>query len=196
VGHFPIDLKEIPVDMISASAHKIYGPKGIGFLFLRSNIKVEPFVIGGAQERNMRGGTENTIGIAALHKALQVNMENMDSEKDHILSIKNYMKEQLRASFPEVQFNGLSGDDEQSLYTVLSVGLPQWKDDNMFLFNMDLHGIAISGGSACASGSNQGSHVIKEVLPEATYPVVRFSFGKDNTKAHVDRVIEVLKEIH
>lgn len=195
VGHYDLDLKEIPVDFITASAHKFYGPKGVGFLYVRSGLKVQALISGGAQERNMRGGTENIIGIAGMHKALETAMLNLDVEQAHILSLKKYFIDKLRENFPEVVFNGKSGSLTDSLYSVLSVGFPWMENDSMFMFNMDLHGIAVSGGSACSSGSLKGSHVINTLMPGADFPVARFSFGKDNTFKDLDRSITVLQEL-
>lgn len=195
VGHYDIDLKEIPVDFITASAHKFYGPKGVGFLYVRGGTKVGSFVTGGAQERNMRGGTENILGIAGMHKALETALLKLDNEQAHILSLKKYFIEKLQKEFPEVVFNGQSGSLTESLYSVLSVGFPWMENDSMFMFTMDLHGIAVSGGSACTSGSLKGSHVISSILPDADFPVARFSFGKDNTFEELDRSIEVLQEV-
>jgi len=195
VGHFDIDLQQIPIDFIAASAHKFHGPKGVGFLFMRSGVKADPFVSGGAQERNMRGGTENVLGIAGLHKALECSIQNMETERAYILDLKNYLKDQLTRHIENVSFNGLSGEGDKSLYSVLSVSFNQAPNDAMFLFNLDIHGVAASGGSACSSGSNKGSHVIAEILPGMECPVVRFSLCKDNTRADIDYLIKVLEEI-
>lgn len=195
VGHFPIDLAEVPVDFITASAHKFYGPKGVGFLFMRSSVKAGAFITGGAQERNMRGGTENILGIAGLHQALKSSLENLAEERSHIEGLKSYFIETIKAHFPEAVFNGQSADLQNSLYTVVSVGFPKLTNDSMFLFSLDLKGIAVSGGSACASGSLKGSHVISQLYPEGEFPVLRFSFGKDNTREEVDYAISVLREV-
>ncbi len=195
VGHFEIDLAETPIDFITASAHKFYGPKGVGFLFMRSSVKVSAFISGGAQERNMRGGTENILGIAGLHQALKYSLENLESERAHIEGLKKYFIDQLRQNYPKVIFNGQSGDLENSLYTVVSVGFPQLENDSMFLFNLDLRGIAVSGGSACASGSLQGSHVIEQLHPGTQFPVIRFSFGKDTSREELDYALAVLAEV-
>lgn len=194
VGHFPIDLASTPVDFITASAHKFYGPKGVGFLYAKSQVKIGSFITGGAQERNLRGGTENIIGLAGLHKALQLSLENLEQEQAHIASVKTYFVDQLK-TLGKIEFYGLSAELNKSLYTVLSVGFPMLKDNNMLLFTLDLKGIAVSGGSACASGSLKGSHVLQALVPNSTAPVVRFSFGKDTTKAELDVVLSELKSI-
>ncbi len=195
IGHYELDLKELDIDFLAASAHKFYGPKGTGFLYINHRIKVWPFVEGGAQERNMRGGTENILGIGGLHKALELSLENMKSENEHILGLKKYMVEKLRSEMSAVEFNGLSADFDNSLCGVLSARFPHFPKENMHLFTLDMQGIAVSGGSACTSGSQQGSHVIRAIHPENEFPVIRFSFGKDNTTEELDYVVEVLRKI-
>lgn len=195
VGHFELDLSELPVDFITASSHKFYGPKGVGFLFIRSGIKVGSFITGGAQERNLRGGTENTVSIGGLTKAFTMAYAHLQDEKNHILELKRHLLQGISDKLPEAKINGLSGDLERSLYTVLSVEFPQFANDSMLLFNLDMKGIAVSGGSACASGSLQGSHVIKAIKPENTAPIIRFSIGKNNTRSDIDRVLEILVEM-
>lgn len=193
VGHFPLSLGSLPVDFAAASAHKFYGPKGVGFLYVAKHLRVKAYVDGGAQERGHRGGTENIVGVGAMARALELAYAHLEEEKQHILGLKSAFKEGLERIFPRVSFNGLSGDLDQSLYTVLSACIPELAEDSMLLFNLDLQGVAVSGGSACSSGSNQGSHVIRAVRPENTDPVVRFSFGKDNRLEEVQRVLGVLE---
>lgn len=195
VGHFNLDLSELPVDFITASSHKFYGPKGTGFLFIRSGLKVGSFITGGAQERNMRGGTENTVSIGGLAKAFTLAYENLEREKEYILRLKKYLLKGIKEKLPEAKINGLSGDVDKSLYTVVSVEFPQFENDSMLLFNLDMKGIAVSGGSACASGSLQGSHVIKAIKPENTNPIIRFSIGKNNTQSDIDQLLEILVEM-
>jgi len=194
VGHFHLHLDELPVDFIAASAHKFYGPKGIGFLYMNNAIKSDPLLFGGGQERGMRSGTENGINIAAMQTALHYSLENLAAESEHILGLKKYLKEQLQLHFHSVVFNGLSGEADKSLYTVLNAGFPEMQSDSLFLFNLDMKGLAVSGGSACASGSQKPSHVI-DALGNPDYPVLRFSFGKDNTRQEMDAAITILKEV-
>lgn len=194
VGHFRFDLANTPVDFITASAHKFHGPKGVGFLYLSKRVKLSSLITGGAQERNMRGGTENIMGIAGMHTALKAAYDHLDEESARILESKIYFIGELTKRFPGVVFNGLSADASESLYTVLNAGFPMRANDSMFLFNLDLRGVAVSGGSACASGSSKGSHVIEALRPGIKYPVVRFSFGKDNTREELDTVLEILSE--
>ena len=195
MGHFPINLQEINVHFITCAAHKFHGPKGIGFLFISNKIKIQPFIFGGAQERNMRGGTENVYGIVGLAKALELASSHMEEHKQHILGLKKYMLETLVENIPGIQFNGDSAN-ENSLYTVLNVAFPPTENSEMLLFNLDIAGIACSGGSACSSGSNAGSHVLKAVYGDVDRPSVRFSFSKYNTKEEIDFVVEKLKELY
>ncbi|HRH67343.1 MAG TPA: cysteine desulfurase family protein [Bacteroidia bacterium] len=195
MGHFPIHLPELNVHFITCAAHKFHGPKGVGFLYISNTVKIHPFIFGGAQERNMRGGTENVYGIVGLAKALELATSHMDAHKEHILGLKKYMIEKLVEAIPGIQFNGDSASDE-SLYTVLNVAFPPSESSEMLLFNLDIAGIACSGGSACSSGSNAGSHVLKAIYGEVDRPSVRFSFSKYNTKEEIDFVVDKLKELY
>jgi cysteine desulfurase len=192
VGHFPIDLSEIKVDFITGASHKFHGPKGVGLLYINANNKVNPFIHGGGQERNMRAGTENIYGIVGFAKALEIAMQNHETEKKHIAALKSYLKTSLEENINGVVFNG--DPEGESLYTVLSVGFPRTEKSEMLLFNLDIRNICVSGGSACSSGANQGSHVINALkVPEQS--TVRFSFSKYNTRQEVDAVVEALREL-
>ncbi|GAB4037197.1 cysteine desulfurase family protein [Spirosoma gilvum] len=194
MGHFRHDLQQLPVDFIVGAGHKFHGPKGVGFLYVNADrVKIHPFVYGGAQERNMRGGTENVYGIVGLAKALEIAYRDMDAHKQHITGLKRRMIERLRTQMPEVQFNGDSGDVDNSLYTVLNVSLPASDISDMLLFSLDIARISASGGSACSSGSNVGSHVLAAlpgIDPDRGY--VRFSFGKYNTADEIDYAVDTL----
>jgi cysteine desulfurase len=192
MGHYPFDLQQLNVDFITASAHKFHGPKGIGFLYARRSTPVQAMIVGGGQERNHRGGTENLYGIIGLGKALELAVTHMQEHREHITEVKNYMKNQLLEIFPGVEVNGCS---ERSLYTVLNVRFPEFEHADMLLFLLDIEGIAVSGGSACSSGANTGSHVLRGVYGNITRPSVRFSFSRYNTKAEVDFAIEKLKKL-
>jgi len=192
VGHLPIDVRKSKVNFIACAAHKFHGPKGVGFLFIDSNLKINPFVHGGAQERNMRGGTENIYGIAGLAKALEIADAEMLEHKTHVEYLKSLMIEQLKSRVAGVEFNGLSADLSKSLYTVLSVYLPPTPIAEMLLFNLDINGIFASGGSACSSGSNQGSHVLRALNIDQSRPSVRFSFSKFTTKEEVINTVDKL----
>lgn len=194
MGHYKMDLREIKVHFITCAAHKFHGPKGVGFLYMNHDFKLNPFIHGGAQERNMRGGTENLYGIVGLAKALEICFNEMEEHQKHIMGLKDYMKEKLIANIPGMGFNGET-DHDKSLYTVLNCCFPNHPDAEMLLFNLDIAGIAASGGSACSSGSNQGSHVLKGIGADMTRPSVRFSFCKHNTKAEIDFVVAKLTEL-
>ena len=195
VGHYAIDLNKINIQGIVGSAHKFHGPKGIGFLYLNNKHKISPFIHGGAQERNMRGGTENVYGIVGLSEALTLAYENMATHKEKIIALKSHMIESLKQKVKGVKFNGLSSDLDNSLYTVLNASIPNVEDQQMFLFNLDINNIAASAGSACSSGSDSGSHVLKEIKTEEGFVNVRFSFSKYNSIEEVDYVINKIVEI-
>lgn len=194
IGHYAIDLQKIPVDMITCSAHKLHGPKGIGFIYIRNNVKIKPMITGGAQERNMRAGTENIYGIAALGKAMELAHEHMDKHEQHIRGLKNYMKRKLMEEIDDIRFNGDVSND--SLYTVLNVSFPPSPHSEMFLMKLDIQGISASGGSACSSGSNTGSHVLAGIQADSNRPSIRFSLSRFNTKEEIDYVVEVLKNMY
>ena len=195
IGHYPINLNEIEIHGIVGSAHKFHGPKGIGFLYLNNKHKISPFIHGGAQERNMRGGTENVYGIVGLSEALSLASEEMENHKTKILSLKKHMISSLKNKIKGVSFNGLSESTDDSLYTVLNVSIPEIEDQQMFLFNLDINNIAASAGSACTSGSDSGSHVLNEIRTEKSHVNVRFSFSKYNTIEEADYVVEKIMEI-
>jgi cysteine desulfurase len=197
MGHFVHDLKNIPVDAIVAGGHKFHGPKGSGFLYVRKDKKIHPFIHGGAQERNMRGGTENVIGIVGIAKALELAYEDMAGHRAHIEGLKKHFIELLKQEIQSVEFNGLSADFEKSLYTVLNVSLPPSEENRgMLLFNLDLHGISASGGSACSSGATVGSHVLRAINHDPERESVRFSFSRFTTKEEIGYTVEKLKELY
>lgn len=197
MGHYVHDLKHLQVDAIVAGGHKFHGPKGSGFLYVRKDKKIHPFIHGGAQERNMRGGTENVIGIIGIAKALELAYEDMAGHRTHIEKVKKHFIEKLSLDIPGVEFNGLSADMEKSLYTVLNVSLPPSESNRgMLLFNLDLEGISVSGGSACSSGATVGSHVLRALNHNPERDSVRFSFCRFNTLEEVDYAIDKLKELY
>ncbi|HWJ90387.1 MAG TPA: cysteine desulfurase family protein [Flavisolibacter sp.] len=189
VGHYPLNLSELPVHFISAAGHKFHGPKGSGILYVHPSIHIQPLLYGGGQERNMRAGTENVYGIIGFAKALELAMKNLEEERRHIGGLKAYMKAQLIECVPGVQFNG----NGNGLYTVLSVCFPKTAQSDMLLLNLDMEGICVSGGSACSSGG--GSHVMTALNRAEGCTTIRFSFSKDNSIAEIDRVIAVLRSI-
>jgi len=195
VGHYHIDLNEINMQGIVGSAHKFHGPKGVGFLYLNNKHKISPFIHGGAQERNMRGGTENVYGIIGLSEALTLSYNNIEDHKSKIQKLKKHMINSLKEKIKGVKFNGKSSSIDKSLYTVLNVSIPNIEDQQMFLFNLDINNIAASAGSACSSGSDSGSHVLKEIQTNSDHVNVRFSFSKFNTLEEVDYVVDKVVEI-
>lgn len=193
VGHYPFDLRKLPVHFITGASHKFHGPKGVGILYINENIKIQPFINGGSQERNMRAGTENLYGIVGFAKALELAMENHETDKNYISGIKNYMKKKLQENIAGVYFNG--DHEGPCLYTVLSVAFPKTEKSEMLLFNLDINNICASGGSACTSGADAGSHVIKAISNNPNQITVRFSFSKYNTKEEVDIVVDNLQKM-
>lgn len=193
VGHFPFDLRNTYVHFITAAGHKFHGPKGVGMLYINENVKIKPFVHGGSQERNMRAGTENLYGIVGFAKALEMATASYEHDSAYIQSLKLYMLEQLQQHIPGVTFNG--DPLGRSLYAVLSVGFPKTEKSEMLLFNLDINNICASGGSACTSGADIGSYVIRAINNNPNQVTIRFSFSKHNTKAEIDQVIEKLKEM-
>lgn len=193
VGHYPMDLRITPVHFISASGHKFHGPKGCGILYVNDNIKALPFIFGGGQERNMRAGTENLYGIVGFAKALEIAVNNFKEEIAYVQSLKSYMIQQLAENIPGVKLNGDANG--KCLYTILNVSFPKSEKSEMILFNLDMSNICASGGSACSSGADVGSHVIRAINNNPNLVAVRFSFCKHNTKEEIDTVVEKLKHI-
>ena len=195
IGHYPLNLHELGVHFASGAGHKFHGPKGVGILYINENIKIKPMLCGGAQERNMRAGTENLYGIVGFAKALEIATESFEKDSQYIQGLKDYMTQELRTAFPDVKF---SGDVEgKSLYTVLNASFPKTEKSDMLLFNLDMAGICVSGGSACSSGASSVSHVIKAIhngQSESLTPM-RFSFCKHNTKEEIDIAVSKLKEL-
>ncbi|NDC40921.1 MAG: cysteine desulfurase [Chitinophagia bacterium] len=195
VGHYPIDLKALKAHFINGAGHKFHGPKGIGILYVNENITIKPYLNGGAQERNMRAGTENIYGIVGFAKALEMATERYEQDSAYIQGLKTYMAQRLIGEFEGLTLNGDTLGS--SLYTVLNVSFPQSDKMDMLLFNLDMAGICVSGGSACTSGANSVSHVIKALYGQKAEQMVpiRFSFCRHNTKEEVDLVVDKLKEV-
>lgn len=193
VGHFAFDLKDTPVDFITGAAHKFHGPKGAGLLYINQQVQIKPYIHGGGQERNMRAGTENVAAIVGFAKALEMATENMEKEAAYVGGLKQYMIDQLRKHLPAVDFNG--DPEGRSNYTVLNVAFPKTEKAEMLLFNLDMHHICASGGSACSSGANIGSHVIRAIGKNVDQVPVRFSFSKYNTREEIDAVVAQLQHL-
>jgi cysteine desulfurase len=191
VGHFPFDLRNTPVHFITGSGHKFHGPKGSGLLYINENVRIQPFIHGGSQERNMRAGTENLYGIVGFAKALELATAEHEADRQQTHATKMYMMDRLRSAVPAVTFNG--DPEGVSLYTVLNVGFPKTEKSEMMLFNLDINHICASGGSACTSGANQGSHVIRAINTDPNRIAVRFSFSRHNTKEEIDQVVDLVR---
>lgn len=197
VGHYELDLSKIPVDFTAVSAHKFHGPKGVGFAFIRRNSGLQPLIFGGEQERGFRAGTEAVHNIVGLEEALKLAYEQLDEEREYVTSLKRHFIDLLKKEIPQAKFNGECDNFENSTYTLLNVCLPVSQEKAlMLLFQLDLNGIACSKGSACQSGSDQGSHVLSAFLAEEDLkkPSLRFSFSRYNTKEEVEYVVNVLKD--
>ena len=194
VGHYMHDLSKLKLHFMVCAAHKLHGPKGVGFLHVNHRIKIKPLIYGGSQERNMRGGTENLYGIVGLTKALEIAYHEMEQHRQHIQGLKTYMIGQLTDKVPGIYFNGETAEDT-SLYTVLNVSFPEIEMADMLLFNLDIAGISASGGSACSSGTDIGSHVLAAIGASPLRPSVRFSFSKYNTKDEIDYTVARLSKL-
>ena len=195
IGHYHLDFSDIPIDFAAVAAHKFHGPKGVGFAFVRKNSGIRPMIVGGAQERGMRAGTEPVYAIVGMVEALKISYQNLAQEKKYITGLKDYFKESLVKEIPEIQFNGHCDDNDKSSYTVLNVCIPVSPEKGtMLLFQLDLKGIACSKGSACQSGASNGSHVLSEILnnEDLAKPSIRFSFSSFNTKDEIDYVVQTL----
>jgi cysteine desulfurase len=194
IGYYPFDVQKTKIHFLSGSAHKFYGPKGVGFVYINGECAIKPFLEGGSQERNMRAGTENVAGIVGLGKALEIATEHMEENKAFILGLKKYMMDKLKDAIDDIFFIG-NTSEEGSNYKVLSVSLPPDEKSELMLMNLDMAGIAASGGSACSSGSEKGSHVLEAIHADPKRKVIRFSFSKYNTKEEIDYTVETLKKV-
>ncbi len=195
MGHYAINLAETPIHFLNASAHKFHGPKGVGFMYVNKQVKINPDITGGGQERGMRGGTENLYGIVGMAKALELAYQDLEEHASHIQGIKNYMMQQLAGKIPGLVFNG-NCQSPESLYTVVNITLPENPNADMLLFLLDLEGIACSGGSACSSGAAKGSHVLDAIGALKTGSAsTRFSFSRYTTQADIDFAVSKLAEL-
>ena len=196
VGHYLFNMQDLDLHFMAASAHKFHGPKGIGFIYISEELQIKPYILGGSQERNMRAGTESIYLIAGLAKAMEIAYENLSDDTNYIKGLKLYMINLLESEFPMLSFNGCSNNLDQTLYTVLNISLPKNSNTEMLLFNLDIEGISCSGGSACASGTNMGSHVLSFLNPESNRIGIRFSFSKYNSKEDINYTVKKLKELY
>lgn len=195
IGRYIIDTQKIPIDFFASSAHKFHGSKGVGFAFIKRGYGIQPQLLGGSQERGARAGTENIHSILGMEKALEMAYANLDEDKKYIQKIKSYFIKKLQENFKDITFNGSSAEEDKSTYTIVNVRFP--KNYTMLLFQLDMQGVAVSGGSACQSGSTIGSYVLNEILPkdEVEKTSIRFSFSKLNTVEEIDETIKILKKI-
>lgn len=192
-GAIPLNVKEIGADMLSFSAHKFYGPKGIGVLYIRSGLKIEKLVSGGHQERSMRGGTTNVPAVVGMAEALRIATQNLDENAAYVSAIRDRFIHRVLREIPYVKLNG---HPEKRLPANANFSF-RYIEGESLLFSLDLKGIAVSSGSACSSGSLEPSHVLLAMgLPEGlAHGSIRFSFGKDNTPEEADYAVDALKEI-
>ena len=198
VGHYKLDLSLLDIDFIVASAHKFHGPKGIGFAYIKNTNPIKPLIFGGSQEKGCRAGTESVHNIVGMSEALDISINKMENEVDHIKKIKSYFIDQLKNVIKGVEFNGLSSNLNDSTYTLVNVRFPISKEKSaLFLFQLDMKGIACSKGSACQSGADAGSHVLNNVLTvdQNKFVSLRFSFSIYNTIEEIDYVITELNEL-
>ncbi len=191
IGYYPIDVNLLNIDFLSGSSHKFHGPKGAGFLYINNKHTITPFIHGGSQERNMRGGTENTIGIIGLAKAIEIAAENLDSRRLSIELLKKYAVESLSSNFEGIKFNG---NTHSQHYKILSISFPPTSKTELLVFNLDINGIAVSGGSACSSGVESASHVLSTVMPDSEMKTIRISFAHYNTFEEIDYLIKMIKK--
>ncbi len=194
MGHYSFDVEEFGADFLTCSAHKLNGPKGIGFLYTNKKLNIKSMITGGGQESNHRAGTENMLGIAGLTKALEIAFTNVKQEQDHIYGIKTYMMEQLAIHIPDIEFNGRT-TFEDGLYTVLSCSLPPQKNNDLILFQLDIEGVCCSGGSACNSGAAKGSHVLEAINHPVDRKAIRFSFGRFTSKYDINHAVKALSKV-
>ena len=198
VGHYKLDLSLLDIDFIVASAHKFHGPKGIGFAYVKNTNPIKPLIFGGSQEKGCRAGTESVHNIVGMSEALDISINKMEKEVDHIKKIKSYFIDRLKNIIKGVEFNGLSSNLDDSTYTLVNVRFPISKEKSaLFLFQLDMKGIACSKGSACQSGADAGSHVLNNVLTvdQNKFVSLRFSFSIYNTIKQVDYVVTQLNEL-
>lgn len=190
IGHYAYDLSRMKLQFATAAAHKFRGPKGVGFIYINSDRLVRPLVYGGAQERNMRAGTENVAGIAGMARALELAMASREEQVSRLRELNDYMRRSLRAAVPGCRIN--AAPDAWQDPKILSVSFPANDRSDLLVFNLDIAGVAVSGGSACASGVESESHVLQSLGLSEGYRTVRFSFSAENSFAELDRVVDIL----
>lgn len=193
IAKYPLSVKEMPVTFLAGSAHKFHGPKGIGFMYINGEVKINPLIDGGSQERTMRSGTENIAYIVGLAKALELYIKDRYARQKHIDDLRRYLAGQLLSAFPGAHLNGDGLDN--TLYTVLSIAFPPHPKNELLLLQLDISGICASGGSACTSGAEAASHVLEGIGGDPDYKTIRFSFSHYNTLEEMDEVVRKIKAI-
>ena len=193
VGNIKIDVQKLGVDSLSMSAHKFYGPKGVGALYVKNDINIERIQDGGHQEKGMRSGTENVAGIVGLAEALKMAYKELDENNKKILENRNYFIEKIKENFKETTING---NLEHRLPGNINVTF-KGKDSLEILLKLDEYGICASSGSACSTGEDKPSHVLTAIglSPEEAFSTIRFSLGKENIKEDIDYTISILSKI-
>jgi cysteine desulfurase len=195
LGCYELNLSQLPIDILVGTGHKLYGPKGIGIMYINSRFAIAPQIVGGGQERGMRAGTENVPAIVGMSHALVLAYRDMQAHRQAAEQLKKQMMQALEEAIPSVDFCGMSNDFSHSLYNLLSVHLPPYAGEEMVLFNLDIKHVAASAGSACTSGTQKRSHVIEALYPSLLGAVLRFSFGKHNTAAEISYAVQQLAGI-
>lgn len=193
VGKYPIDVQKIPLGFLTGTAHKFHGPKGSAFFYMNSDNIIHPFIYGGAQERNMRAGTENVAGIVGLAEALTIALEKMQERHDYVSQLKSHFENGINALGKDCKLNNPS--DSPSMYHISSVSFADSPTIDMLMFNLDIAGIAASSGSACSAGIEEDSHVLLAIGHPSERKTIRFSFSSYNTIEEVDSVIEKLRTL-
>ncbi len=194
IGKYEMDLHSSGFDFAIASAHKFHGPKGVGFAYINSGKKIKPLITGGMQERSLRAGTENVCYIAGMSLALELAMKDIEKKQKHISKLKSRLIEKIKNELPDIKFYGC--EDKEGLYTLINLSLPPGESSEMLPVKLDIEGIAVSGGSACSSGSNKPSNVISSLGIKPQRPSLRISFSKYNTADEIDTFFEKLKMFH
>lgn len=194
LGKVPVRVDDTPVDMLTATAHKLGGPVGIGILYCRKGVRLEPLSFGGGQERSMWPGTQNPIGAAGFATALRLAIDERETEVPRWLALREHLERRLRSEIPGARIHAAGA--ENRLPQLVSLGI-EGCDPGAVLVSLDLEGIAVSGGSACASGTGTGSSVLTAmgIEPDGPYATLRFSFGHNTTREDLDRAVDVLARV-
>lgn len=192
IGHLALNTKELNIDFLSGSAHKMHGPKGSGFLYINPTLPIRAFIDGGGQERQLRSGTENVANIVGLHQAFKIATEQMQTWQKEVNTLRQYFLAQLQERFPNIIINS---DPQNFLYTILHIAFPTDLDLSVLLFRLDLEGISASAGSACNSGAIQSSPISDFLDLPSTHKALRFSFSHLNTKSEIDQTLTVLQKV-